>query len=183
MLCVLASTRTAHSPNAPLPSVEIHLTVAVPTVRPRTFPLASTVATDGSEDSHSTFCTDASSGEMTGAIFCVDPVHRISSAEMLICETACSTVISQLTGVEKPLPSDIAEMRHVPAPTALTLPLASTIATLSSEEIHVAPWKYAFSGCTVYDNAAAAFSLPAPRSKVSLLSERAALSTPATTLY
>lgn len=101
---------------------------------------------------------------------------------MLICETACSTVISQLTGVEKPLSSDIAEMRHVPAPTALTLPLASTIATLSSEEIHVAPWKYAFSGCTVYDNAAAAFSLPAPRSKVSLLSERAALSTPATTL-
>ena len=118
------------------PSTVLTVMVAEPPPTAVTLPLASTVATEVLELVHVTFLFVASLGVIVAVSVCVDPfVKDMLVLFRLTPVTGTDTVTVQVAVL---FPSAVfTVMVAEPPPTAVTLPLASTVATEVLELVHV----------------------------------------------
>ena len=132
------------------PSVVVAVIVASPTATAVTLPLASTVATASFDD----FQVTDLSVVVAGAIVAlrVNVSVALSVADVLSNEievaSVLATVILQVADLLEPS-AVVAAIVASPTATAVTLPLASTVATASLDDVHVTDLLVAFSGNTV----------------------------------
>ena len=133
------------------PSVVSAFTLAVPTFKPVNTPSSVTMAISGVKLDHLSFLLSASDGVILVSN-CV--------AIVLIADVVCnekSLTINGITFIEDdaimPVPSFvIAVIATLPTFFPVTIPLASTVATSGSSELHSSSFVPAFSGIIVYSN-------------------------------
>lgn len=121
--------------------------VAVPAATPVTRPSLLTLAVPGAEDSHVTVLTAVSSGRMVAVSCTVRPTEMVASVVFSVTLSA-STGTSTLQVAVRPF-SVVAVITVLPAAFAVMTPFPSTVATSSSEEVHVTVLMVASSGLTV----------------------------------
>lgn len=127
-----AGARTVTAQEASTPSTEA-VTVALPSATAVTVPSPSTVATASSEEVHTTPASSASSGSAVRVRDSVLPVLRVrASSDRCSAFSAGFTTTWQVAA--RPLPGISAVTRASPAATGVTVPAASTVTMLSSEE-------------------------------------------------
>ena len=121
-------TVTGQVADLPLPSLAVAVIVAVPFETAVTLPLWSTVATDVLSDDQVTDLSFALLGEMVGLNVTVFPSLSVTEDQFSVMPvTNWATVISQVAVLDWSLVVTV--MVAEPLPTAVTLPLASTVAT------------------------------------------------------
>ena len=137
---VTSFTVTSTESDAPL-DVPVAVTVAVPPLRPVTFPEVSTVATAILLEVQ----INVLSPFEAAAKLCVTPLLRVSD------EGVTTTSITDIVAVsDAPLVVPVAVMVAVPPPTPVTFPDASTVATAVSLDIQVnvlSPFEVAARAC------------------------------------
>ncbi len=150
---------------SPLPCVAVTVSVAVPSATALTFPSLSTVAILSSEDVHASSTPSAPSGMIVAVAFVVSPTF--SSAFSTDAFTPVSTgfsgsgsvppsfitvtsTVAVFVTAPSPLPCVAVTVSvAVPSATALTFPSLSTVAILSSEDVHASSTPSAPSGMIV----------------------------------
>ena len=128
----VASTVTTQVADT-LPQVAVM--VAFPTAIAVTLPFASTVATLSSDEVHVTVLSVVVTGSIVAVSVSVSVAFRVIAVLFRVMDAAgvASTVTAQVADT---LPQ-VAVIVAFPTAIAVTLPFASTVATLSSDEVHV----------------------------------------------
>ena len=151
--------------SAPLPCVAVTVSFAVPLPTAFTLPSASTVATFLSEEAHANVTFSAFSGVIFAVAFVVSPTFSSAFSTDAFTPvstgfsgsgsvppsfiTVTSTVAVFVTALS-PLPCVAVTVSVAfPSATALTFPSLSTVAILSSEEVHASSTPSAPSGMIV----------------------------------
>ena len=132
------------------PSVVVAVIVASPTAIAVTRPFSSTVATASLEDFHVTALLVANSGRIVVVKVAVSVASRLISVLSSVIDSANVGTTVTLQDAERFEPSAVvAVMVASPTATAVTLPLASTVAIDSFDDFHVTALFEALSGSTV----------------------------------
>jgi nicotinic acetylcholine receptor alpha-3 len=131
-----------------LPSFVVTVIVAVPSATAVTKPLASTVATEVLSDDHVTEGSVAVAGVTMAVNCCVSVGSKITDTGLIL--TAFTLVSTVTTQVAVLFPSFVVTVIvAVPFATAVTSPLASTVATAVLSDDQVTEGSVAVSGVTV----------------------------------
>ena len=124
--------------------------VAEPILLPVTTPFASTETVSASDDSQETALFVASSGVTVAVNAAVLPKYTscVAGSETLSTATVLATTETLHTAFTELSALDVAVTVQVPSPIGVTTPL-TTVATASSDEVHVTVWSVVFAGVNV----------------------------------